>query len=109
MALLQRHISDILCVIMSFFIICFHIRILFFRKNDGCRIQVSGVNFRFKMLSHFCRSSGGASYPVLRNAPPRYLSSGEAHRLVNMATKLLVATVRFQFCLKIIGHMLVYL
>ncbi|KAI0238955.1 hypothetical protein LSAT2_010291 [Lamellibrachia satsuma] len=38
------------------------------------------------------KSAGGASYPVLRNAPPRYLSSGEAHRLVNMATKLLVAT-----------------
>ena len=33
---------------------------------------------------------------ILRRSPPQHVSRDERERLVNMATKLIVATVRFQ-------------
>ena len=50
---------------------------------------------RIEILSDFRQLKGG--WPVLRTVPSQKVSRGEAHRLIDVATKILVATVSMCF------------
>ncbi|XP_063445520.1 uncharacterized protein LOC134725544 isoform X2 [Mytilus trossulus] len=60
--------------------------------KDGRRLKKEMIEFQswYKDQQRNKPLKGG--WPILRSVPPRNLSKGEAHRLVNAATKILIAT-----------------
>lgn len=58
------------------------------------------------MISYYFSRNLKGGWPLLRSVPSEKLSRGEAQRLVNIASKLLVATVCTSFLL--CSKMLIY-